>query len=1092
MTSMQHAAYEVDGQLVDPARFYEVACDPQRSVVVEACAGAGKTWMLVSRIVRALLDGVAPQHILAITFTKKAAGEMRERLHDWLAQFAKQSHEERLQELAMRGVPTAQREDLAPRLGQLHQAWMTSGRPVEIHTIHGWFSRLLKVAPLDVLTELQLPPELSLIEDQTELWPELWGRFLRRVEKTESQLIYIRLVQQVGGFNVEKWLMGALSNRMEIQLADQHGRLLDSIESHHALGPEWARFDHPDDALVDQRLRQRMQDLAITLGAAKGKLAIDAAQAMATALTLQDPYACGKGLCSALLTKDGTPKKKLGDLESLADAQDWLMSWLEARQQFEARQTHLDMCELSRTLFAEYDQIKQERGLADMVDLERAAARLLTDSVLAGWVQERLDGQTHQLLMDEFQDTSPLQWQTLKSWLEAYAGAGGGRSGQTPMRVFLVGDPKQSIYRFRRADPRVFHAAKQFVIDGLSGHLLACDHTRRNAPGIIDAMNRCMHEAAKQGDFPGFRTHTTASEAPSRIVTLPSILRSQIVKNTAREGWRDSLHEPREAAQISLRELEAQSIANAIAQLIDEGMKPSDIYVLARKRASLYEVAAALDERGINNLAPENALLCESPQVRDLVALVDALVSTHHDLSLAHALRSPILACTDDDLLAIALQAQAHASTWWQAVSALAEAQAGHWAVLHTQLQRWQHACHTLPPHDMLQQIVHESGLLDRLHACLGPIRGAAACAHVEALLHLTLDMDSGRDATPYRWIRKVRQSTATLPVRAAGDMVQLLTIHGAKGLEAEVVFLMDTDAAGSRAESYGLLVDWPEGAAAPQRCAFLRSESRPPNSLKPLLESEEREADREELNALYVALTRAKSQLVISRVEPGRQSSKPSWWSRLTGSGAVSPESPWVPEPAASHQMADEGPFERPALPTLPSLPEATTALQPKEADSDAQVLGQTVHKALEWLTMLPQAQQTAERITRATTQAAQQQELPTSLQPQAIDIVSRLLTSPALKPWLSPDDVLWAANEVTIHHAGQTLRLDRLVQRQSEQGKQWWVLDYKLNHHPDELAIYRTQMAQYVRALEALQTDEAEVKAAFITGAGEWISVS
>lgn len=129
MSAPIHAAYEADGHLVDPTRFYDIACDPQRSVVVEACAGAGKTWMLVSRIVRALLDGVAPQHILAITFTKKAAGEMRERLHLWLAQFAKQSHEERKIELRIRGVAENELDALADRLGQLHQTWMSSGRP---------------------------------------------------------------------------------------------------------------------------------------------------------------------------------------------------------------------------------------------------------------------------------------------------------------------------------------------------------------------------------------------------------------------------------------------------------------------------------------------------------------------------------------------------------------------------------------------------------------------------------------------------------------------------------------------------------------------------------------------------------------------------------------------------------------------------------------------------------------------------------------------------------------------------------------------------------------------------------------------------
>ena len=97
-----HAAYELDGRLVAPDRFYEVACDPRRSVVVEACAGAGKTWMLVSRILRALLDGVPPQQVLAITFTRKAAGEMRERLHQWLAAFAQATPEQRAAQRSQR------------------------------------------------------------------------------------------------------------------------------------------------------------------------------------------------------------------------------------------------------------------------------------------------------------------------------------------------------------------------------------------------------------------------------------------------------------------------------------------------------------------------------------------------------------------------------------------------------------------------------------------------------------------------------------------------------------------------------------------------------------------------------------------------------------------------------------------------------------------------------------------------------------------------------------------------------------------------------------------------------------------------------
>ncbi len=130
-----------------------------------------------------------------------------------------------------------------------------------------------------------------------------------------------------------------------------------------------------------------------------------------------------------------------------------------------------------------------------MADLERVALALLADHALAGWIQQRLDARVRHLLIDEFQDTSPLQWHALHAWLSSYAGAG---SGAMPS-LFIVGDPKQSIYRFRRAEPRVFEAAQRFVVDGLGGTVAACDHTRRNAPAVLAAINRCLRSLERRG-----------------------------------------------------------------------------------------------------------------------------------------------------------------------------------------------------------------------------------------------------------------------------------------------------------------------------------------------------------------------------------------------------------------------------------------------------------------------------------------------------------------------------------------------------------------------------------------------------------------
>ena len=166
-------------------------------------------------------------------------------------------------------------------------------------------------------------------------------------------------------------------------------------------------------------------------------------------------------------------------IERVRAAQELVLRVVAARLQQAAWLYQQRMARLSRVLLKEFAALKREHGWVDMNDVERAALVMLSDPVLSGWVQERLDARIKHLLIDEFQDTNPLQWQALSSWLSGYR-AGPRRRGARPA-CSSSGDPKQSIYRFRRAEPQVFKAAKAFVRDGLGGDLLSCDHTRRNA-----------------------------------------------------------------------------------------------------------------------------------------------------------------------------------------------------------------------------------------------------------------------------------------------------------------------------------------------------------------------------------------------------------------------------------------------------------------------------------------------------------------------------------------------------------------------------------------------------------------------------------
>jgi ATP-dependent helicase/nuclease subunit A len=291
------------------------------------------------------------------------------------------------------------------------------------------------------------------------------------------------------------------------------------------------------------------------------------------ALSLDDPLASLAAARAALLTQKGDLRKAISKASGVNDAVNILADIERASQQQIAHDEHGRMVRLSRALFAEYAAYKRSRGLADMNDLERCALALLRDATLSAWVQERLDARVKHLLIDEFQDTSPLQWHALHSWLAGYAGAGGGASGQRPPGVFIVGDPKQSIYRFRGAEPRVFAAARDFVVAALGGAVLTCDHTRRNAPDVLAALNTVFEEAQGRHEFEGFRAHTTEvpANADAGVFALPVVMRPPKAEGAAGddpEAWRDSLSEPRTEPDTVLREQEARQVAGAVDELI--------------------------------------------------------------------------------------------------------------------------------------------------------------------------------------------------------------------------------------------------------------------------------------------------------------------------------------------------------------------------------------------------------------------------------------------------------------------------------------------------------------------------------------------
>ena len=1125
----QQAAYEHNGRSVSREAFYAIACDPARSVAVEACAGAGKTWMLVSRMLRALLDGAAPHEILAITFTKKAAGEMRQRLQEWLEDFSHRPLDELTKELISRGISPQRALEKREALQNLYRQMLASGRPVQIRTFHSWFAALLGTAPLALLQAQGLPANFELLEDDEEAVREVWRPFLHAVAASpELRSDYEAVVARHGRSQTHKALAAALAKRVEFDLADAAGVVDASVPPFQQYCPDLAAFGEPAEALQDDASRQRWLARAKMLGAETDKTPQKAADAIIDALACPDHNLQLDALRKALfVAKEDRLTKHLEKCAAAQEAEPELQRLLIARRQHDAWQHQQRMARLARRLIAEYAAVKHQHGWVDMNDVERTALVMLADPVLSGWVQERLDARIRHLLVDEFQDTNPLQWQALHAWLAGYAGSGGGASGQKPPSVFIVGDPKQSIYRFRRAEPQVFLAAQAFVRDGLGGDLLSCDHTRRNATGVIAAVNHVMGAAQAQHETSGFRDHTTESKDPGVLLRLPAILPLDSGGGGGSDpfAWRDSLTEPRHEAEETQRMRECAQAAAWVAQQIAAGTPPHEVLVLARKRDRLASMQDALRALHLPCVQPEKADLFDAPEVQDVVALLDALVSTGHDLSLARALKSPLFGLGDEALVALAVlrRQPEHAGASWFDLLQKTELLPLDLQALSAILAQYKAWVDTWPPHDALHAIYQHADVLARFAAAAPAAQRAAVLANLRALLSAALQHDGGRYLTPYAFVRAMKKGGVRAPGRADAQAVRLLTVHGAKGLEARCVLLLDTDTRPQKAETMGVLVDWPGEKAEPAGFVFLASESSPPPSAEAALAVEQQARQREELNMLYVAMTRAKHCLALSSVQPS-VSAPGSWWNRLaplladvdaagTPDGVHAPDAP-VDFAGLGGTSTTDGARDLVTLAELPVLPVALRAAPPLRADggqgdavdeqeapdfaeallsTPASRLGEAMHQLLEQAGVAgaPLADLRAQGWSAArVAHLARDFDITPAAARVAAQTAQRILAGEGAWAW-DRSVVDLAINEAPLYFQGQSLRIDRLVHcQQPPERAGWWVLDYKSAAEPERQPALQAQLQRYRSAVQG-QTPGERVHAAFLTGDGRLVPV-
>lgn len=827
------------------------AVDPAHHVVLEASAGTGKTRVLVDRYVRLLAVGVDPRNILAMTFTRKAAAEMRARVIDTVERLAAAGGESGARMLAVRA-----------RLAD-----------VEITTIDGFCFRLLREFPL----EADVDPAFE-VADETEM-ARFVGLAIERTMDVARQLAgtdeSVRLLLTRVKAPVLRDALATLVDRRHVAVpavarfvARTGPRLtapaaceafLERVRTALAAGSRAALVDDgPIGSVAFQRL---VEDIgAIEQGADPdpSKVRLTRRRLAAYFLTtagkprqrIVKPY--GAELFPNAAAKRRHEEAVARVSPAIAEALDALdrdLDALLARGVLRALQVAVHT----------YDRLLEENGLLDFAAMLERSVRLLERQEEFARSRLKLQSRYHHLLLDEFQDTSRLQWRLVDLLIGSWGEGEGAADAATS--VFIVGDRKQSIYRFRHAEVTLLDeaAARIEALRGGRPVRQAISASFRSVPQLLAFVNAVAREMTgdeETGDAWRYEAH-------DRFPTPP-----------VEDGGRRDGEAVVGLVAESTIEREAAAVGDEIGRLLTSGtirdgqggrrrVQPDDIAILFRARAGHQYFEAALAARGVRTYVYKGLGFFDAPEVQDLQALLGFLAAPESDLAAAAFLRSRFVRVSDQALvdLAPSLATALVDPSPPAAAALLGPVDAGLLARVRQAVPHWLALTRELPPGDLVDRILHDTGYVFEL----GGPRRDQAWENVKKVRSLVRRVESRGYATFDRlaaYFDTLRAGDDANAVVEAVGAVSLMTIHAAKGLEFPVVFVVNLQAAGrGRPPGFSVIERGPDGEPE------VTFGSTAGTAL-------EERRDAEELRRLlYVAVTRARDRLYLAaKVKPGER----------------------------------------------------------------------------------------------------------------------------------------------------------------------------------------------------------------------------
>ncbi len=1114
------------------------ASDPGASVWVGASAGTGKTKVLTDRVLRLLLGGTAPERILCLTFTRAAAAEMALRISSELARWTVDDEETLGRSLALLTgeEPGRATRDRARRL---FAAVLDVPDGLKIQTIHAFCQSLLRRFPL----EAQVAPYFEIADERmsTELLGTARAHLLSAARPERDQPLAAALAVMTAVIGEEGFaaLLAEVSRERDrfAALIARHG----GVEG--VVAALRVRLGVADGVTADGVLAAAGADgafdrdgLAHAARVLSNGSRTDVERGARIAAWLGADHAvrtAGFGAYGrAFLSQKGEPLQRLitrksadaypEAVDALVEEQGRLAAVMERWNAARVAESSAAMIAVAARHLALYGDEKRRRAVLDYGDQIEKSHGLLAQEGIAPWVLYKLDGGLDHLLIDEAQDTSPAQWSVIAALADEFFAGEGARAA--PRTLFAVGDEKQSIFSFQGADARALATAHhrfrgRAEAAGCPWESLPLAESFRSSGavlGVVDAVFSppAVREGVTEGADPiRHRVHRTG--AAGRVELWPPVTPGE---RAELEPW--ALPAAREAADdpaARLAALIAERVAAWTQEPAAEGgdawlaargraIRPGDVLVLVRRRTAFVDhLLRAFKARGVPVAGIDRMVLTEQLAVMDLIALGAFCLLPEDDLTLATVLKSPLIGLDEEALFALA-HGRGDASLW--ATLARRRGEEAAFGSAYKALASFRSIADTVAPFEFYSEALGARGgrtaLLDRL----GPESGDA----IEEFLALALVYGRTHPPSLQGFLHWVQDGRAEIKrdFEQGRDEVRIMTVHGAKGLEAPVVFLPDTMRTPQARDPLVWLEE--EGAAggvgATAGLLFPGRASRE-DSVTRAARTRARAAQEEEYRRLlYVAMTRAEDRLYVCGWQ-GRDKAPEDCWHALVCRGMEGLEGAQplaMPEGAfpegavglvcAEPQTAplpprDEVPPEPVALPPLPSAlsrppvaePPAPRPLAPSralagpaphspldDAGQRARRRGIAAHKLLEYLPALaPAARPAAARrlLARHNLDGDEREEL--------AGTVIDLLSDPRFAALFAPEALAEAPISAVVGERVISGQIDRLLVGEGEVV----ALDYKTGRAPAEgepvPEAYRAQMESYRSALAAVFPERA-----------------